>query len=276
MMKYQVSLSIAQQKVRLYLSSSRVSHMPKILELQEISKNFGGIQALYRISLSLNEGEVVGLIGPNGAGKTTLFNTICGTRPSEGSIFFKGEDITGLKSFQICRKGIARTFQLTRPFLEYSAQDNVAFALLFARNRNGVGGLREAREAAIDILRMVNLEHKAGNRAEGFGFGERRRLELARAVATGPQLLMMDEVMSGLSVSEGRDMLAIVNRLRSGGNLTIFVIEHIMKMISSLCERVIVLNYGKKLTEGPPSEVLRNKEVIAAYLGGEDAGNQGP
>lgn len=243
--------------------------MGNLLEVREITKNFGGIQALGQVSVSLDEGEVVGLIGPNGAGKTTLFNVIHGTKPNAGRIIFKGEDITGLRPFEICHRGIARTFQLTRPFSEFSAQDNVAFALLFGGGENKIGGLSQAREAAIDILRLVKMEHKAGTLVKQFGFAERRRLELGRALATGPELLLMDEVMSGLTVSESKEMLEIVERLRYERRLTIFVIEHIMKMISAISDRVIVLNYGRKLAEGPPSKVLRNKEVISAYLGEE-------
>jgi branched-chain amino acid transport system ATP-binding protein len=214
---------------------------------------------------------VLGLIGPNGAGKTTLFNVIYGLKPTAGRILFKGEDITGLKSHAICHRGIARTFQLTRPFLELSVQDNVASAVLFGCNPKGIAGLSEAREEALSILGRVKLDERRETLAKDLLFAERRRLELARALATGPELLLLDEVMAGLTVGEAQEMLDILNRLRQALSLTLLVIEHVMKVVMAACDRIVVLNYGSKLAEGTPAEVAGHKAVIEAYLGVEGA-----
>jgi branched-chain amino acid transport system ATP-binding protein len=242
-----------------------------LLEALEVSKSFGGVQALDRVSLSLGQGEVLGLIGPNGAGKTTLFNVIYGLRPEAGRVVFKGEEITGLKSHQICKRGIARTFQLTRPFLELSVQDNVASAVLFGRNHKKVATLGAARTEALDILARVKLDRRTETPARDLLFAERRRLELARALATGPELLLLDEVMAGLTVGEAREMVEILGRLRRELALTLLVIEHVMKVVMAICDRVVVLNYGSKLAEGAPQEVASHKAVIEAYLGAEHA-----
>jgi branched-chain amino acid transport system ATP-binding protein len=245
--------------------------MTSLLEAQEISKNFGGVQALDRISISVNRGEVLGLIGPNGAGKTTLFNVIYGLKPTAGRILFKGEEITGLKPHDICHRGIARTFQLTRPFLELPVQDNVASAVLFGRNHKGIASLGEARREALDILDRVKLDQRKETLAKDLLFAERRRLELARALATGPELLLLDEVMAGLTVGEAQEMLDILNGLRQEFALTLLVIEHVMKVVMAICDRIVVLNYGSKLAEGTPEEVVGHKAVIDAYLGVESA-----
>ena len=245
--------------------------MGPLLEAQGISKNFGGVQALDRIDISVKSGDVVGLIGPNGAGKTTLFNVISGLKPTAGRVLFKGEDITGLPPHQICRRGIARTFQLTRPFVELSVQDNVAAAVLFGRNHRKVSTLGEARKRADVILGWVKLDERKEATAKGLLFSERRRLELARALATGPELLLLDEVMAGLTVAEVQEMVDILGTLRRELTLTLLVIEHVMKVVMTICDRIIVLNYGSKLAEGTPREVAGHTEVIAAYLGVESA-----
>ena len=245
--------------------------MTSLLEVQEISKTFGGVQALDRVSLSVNRGEVVGLIGPNGAGKTTVFNVISGLKPTAGRILFNGQDITGLNPHEICRRGIARTFQLTRPFPELSVEDNVASAVLFGRNHKGIASLSDARKEALGILGRVKLEHRIDTLAKDLLFAERRRLEVARALATGPDLLLLDEVMAGLTVGEAQDMVGILDRLRREFGLTLLVIEHVMKVVMAICGRIIVLNYGSKLAEGAPEEVVAHKDVISAYLGEESA-----
>jgi branched-chain amino acid transport system ATP-binding protein len=242
-----------------------------LLEGRAISKSFGGVRALDRIDVSINPGEVVGVIGPNGAGKTTLFNVICGLRPTSGRVLFSGEDITGLQPYQICRRGIARTFQLTRPFVELSVQDNVAAAVLFGRNHRKVTSLAEARSTANLILSWVKLDQRQVTPATGLLFSERRRLELARALATSPRLLLLDEVMAGLTAGEAREMVDILGRLRQDLGLTLLVIEHVMKVVMTLCDRIVVLNYGSKLTEGTPPEVVAHQEVVDAYLGVESA-----
>jgi branched-chain amino acid transport system ATP-binding protein len=245
--------------------------MEKTLEIERLSKSFGGLQALWDVTVSLNEGETVGLIGPNGAGKTTLFNIICGMKPDSGSISFKGEDITGLKANEICHKGIARTFQLIRPFAELSVLDNISCALLFGRRKKSLTGLSEAREMAAGILKKVQLDHRINTPAKELVFAEGRRMEMARALATGPELLLLDEVMAGLSSPEAKEMLEIMASLKQQYALTILMIEHTMKLVTAMCDRIVVLNFGQKLAEGPSREVLQNQEVIKAYLGDEDA-----
>jgi branched-chain amino acid transport system ATP-binding protein len=245
--------------------------VPPLLEAQGISKRFGGVLALGRVDFSIDRGEVVGLIGPNGAGKTTLFNVICGLRPTAGRIRFKGEEITGLAPHQICHRGIARTFQLTRPFLELSVQDNVAAAVLFGRRQGKISRLGDARDAADRILSSVKLDHRKTTVAGSLLFSERRRLEVARALATGPELLLLDEVMAGLTVGEAQDMVGLLMKLKRELGLTLLVIEHVMKVVMTMCDRVVVLNYGSKLADGVPREIARHPAVIDAYLGVESA-----
>jgi len=245
--------------------------MEKALEIQSITKSFGGLVALWEITVSLVQGETTGLIGPNGAGKTTLFNIICGMRPDSGKVFFKNEDITGSKPNVICHRGIARTFQLIRPFANLSVLDNVTCALLFGRLKKEVASLSEARDRAAHILKRVKLDHRANTLAKELVFAERRRMELARALGTGPSLLLLDEVMAGLSSPESKEMLDIMESLKQEHGLTIFMIEHTMKLITALCDRLVVLNFGQKLIEGPSREVLQNTEVIKAYLGEDGA-----
>jgi branched-chain amino acid transport system ATP-binding protein len=245
--------------------------MSEILQIQDITKTFGGLSALTRVSVSIHEGESVGLIGPNGAGKTTLFNVISGMKPNSGRIIFRGKDITGLKSHEICHRGIARTFQLVRPFLELSTLDNVTCALIFGRRKNEKTALEEIREEAANILKLVKLDHRTRHLAKELVFAERRRLELARALATGPDLILLDEAMAGLSAPEATQILDIVAKLKSDYHLTFFLVEHVLRLITAICNRIIVLNFGERLAEGPPKEVLQRPEVITAYLGGKHA-----
>jgi len=242
-----------------------------LLEARAISRSFGGVQALDRIELSVNGGEVLGLIGPNGAGKTTLFNVICGLRPTAGRVLFKGEDITGLPPHQICRRGIARTFQLTRPFAELSVRDNIAAAVLFGRNPRRVSGLDEARRAADLVLSSVKLDRRKEARAGELLFSERRRLELARALATSPELLLLDEVMAGLTPIEAQQAVAVIRRIRERG-VTVLLIDHVMSGVRDLADRVAVLNFGRKIAEGTFEEVAHDPGVIEAYLGEEEGG----
>jgi branched-chain amino acid transport system ATP-binding protein len=242
-----------------------------LLEVQRVSKSFGGVLALDGIDFSIDRAEVVGLIGPNGAGKTTLFNVICGLPPTAGRVRFKGEDITGLPPHRICRRGIARTFQLTRPFVELSVRDNVAAAVLFGRTRGTVSSLGDARHEADRILSGVKLDHRTQTLARDLLFSERRRLEVARALATGGELLLLDEVMAGLTVGEAQDMVALLVKLKRELALTLLVIEHVMKVVMTMCDRVVVLNYGSKLADGVPPAVAAHPAVIDAYLGVESA-----
>jgi branched-chain amino acid transport system ATP-binding protein len=242
-----------------------------VLEVQNVSKRFGGVRALDGIDFTVGRGEVVGLIGPNGAGKTTLFNVVCGLPPSSGGVRFDGEDITGWPPHRICRRGIARTFQLTRPFVELSVRDNVAAAVLFGRAGAQISGLHEARREADRILGAVRLEHRASVAARDLLFSERRRLELARALGTGPELLLLDEVMAGLTVAEAEEMVGLISTLKHELELTLLVIEHVMKVVMTMCDRVVVLNYGSKLAEGIPAAVAVHPAVIDAYLGVDGA-----
>jgi branched-chain amino acid transport system ATP-binding protein len=242
-----------------------------LLEVDGVSKRFGGVRALDGIDFTVGQGEVVGLIGPNGAGKTTLFNVVCGLPPTTGRVRFDGDDITGWSPHRICRRGIARTFQLTRPFVELSVRDNVAAAVLFGRAGDQISGLSEARREADRILGAVRLEHRAATAAKDLLFSERRRLELARALGTAPELLLLDEVMAGLTVAEAGEMVGLISTLRHELELTLLVIEHVMKVVMTMCDRVIVLNYGSKLAEGVPGAVAAHPAVIDAYLGVDSA-----
>ncbi|MCL5960971.1 MAG: ABC transporter ATP-binding protein [Chloroflexi bacterium] len=237
------------------------------LQGSDIVKNFGGVRALNAVSFHVGKGEIVALIGPNGAGKTTLLNTICGLKPDSGTLHFDGKSIVGLRSDQICTMGIARTFQFTRPFVNLSAMDNVASGWFFGRGGRSAGGLREAREEGRRILQLLGLQHRAQTLARDLLLAERRRLDMARALATAPDLLLLDEVMAGLNPTEVQDMMRVVDTIRKDWGVTILMVEHIMKAVMGLSDRVIVLNYGSKIAEGPPEEVARNEEVITAYLG---------
>jgi branched-chain amino acid transport system ATP-binding protein len=242
-----------------------------MLEVENVSKRFGGVRALDGIDFTVGQGEVVGLIGPNGAGKTTLFNVVCGLPPTAGRVRFDGDDITGWSPHRICRRGIARTFQLTRPFVELSVRDNVAAAVLFGRAGDQISGLPGARREADRILGAVRLEHRAATAAKDLLFSERRRLELARALGTGPELLLLDEVMAGLTVAEAEEMVGLISTLKHELELTLLVIEHVMKVVMTMCDRVVVLNYGSKLAEGAPAAVAVHPAVIDAYLGVDGA-----
>jgi len=245
--------------------------MKNSLELCNITKKFGGLTALEDVTFSLQEGETLGLLGPNGAGKTTLFNLICGMKPSSGTIHLKKKEITGLKPNEICQLGIARTFQLIRVFTDLSVLDNVACAILFGRNKKSGGNLMSARMRAIDFLKLLKLDQNAQKLAKDLSFAERRRLEIARALATGPEILLLDEVMAGLTSNEAGAMLDMMDRIKAESKVTILMIEHTMRMITAMCDRIVVINFGMKIAEGPPSQVLKEPEVIKAYLGEEDA-----
>ncbi len=233
-----------------------------ILEIAQVYKLFGGLAANSDVSFSMQEGMIMGLIGPNGAGKTTLFNCITGYYPpTRGEILFQGRRMNGLQPDQVCKLGMARTWQKVRPLAKMTVLDNVMVGALARTN-----SLRVAREEALRQLHVVGLEHKDGFLAGGLPIGERKKLEVARVLATGPVLLLLDEVMGGLNTAESEEIIQLILELKKTG-LTQMVIEHDMKAIMRISDRIVVLNSGEKLAEGLPAEIVSNKEVITAYLG---------
>jgi branched-chain amino acid transport system ATP-binding protein len=236
--------------------------MAPILDIQHVSKFFGGLAANSDVSFSMEEGTIMGLIGPNGAGKTTLFNCITGYYPpSRGEVRFRGERMNGLSPDRVCMLGMARTWQKVRPLAKMTVLDNVMVGAL-ARTRS----LKVAEQAALEQLQVVRLEHKASALAGGLPIGERKKLEVARVLATKPTLLLLDEVMGGLNPAESEEIIQLILDLRKRG-LTQMVIEHDMKAIMRISDRIVVLNSGEKLAEGLPQEIVSNKDVVTAYLG---------
>jgi branched-chain amino acid transport system ATP-binding protein len=236
-----------------------------LLEIKALSKSFGGLMALFNLDFEVDEKEIVGLIGPNGSGKTTLFNAIMGSfRCDQGSILFRSQDITGLKPYQVCEKGIARTFQLTKPFNRMSCLENVMVGRSFGKNP--ACGIKEARREAGDILKFVGLEGKQQVPASALNLIERRRLELARALATRPQLLLLDEIMGGLNPTEIKMAVGLIRQINRSG-VTVVIVEHVVKALLGISERVVVLDAGEKIAEGPPKEIVQNQDVIKAYFG---------
>ena len=235
-----------------------------ILELQRVSKAFGGIQALKQVSFALQEGQIVALIGPNGAGKTTLVNVITGAqRASAGSIVFRGKDVTRQHPFQAARRGLARTFQIVQPFPRMSVLENVAAGALFARAH---AGMSAAIDAAREELEFTGLSAYADRPASALTLAGRKRLELAKSLAMRPRMLMLDEVNAGLNSSEIDGALALIRKIAQRG-ITILIIEHVMKVIFSLAERVLVLHHGELIADGSPGEIAGQQRVIEAYLG---------
>jgi branched-chain amino acid transport system ATP-binding protein len=236
----------------------------KILELTKVRKSFGGIKAVEEFSLSVEEGEILGLIGPNGAGKSTLFNCIAGVfPPTSGEIVFRGEKINNQKPWDLCHKGLARTFQIVKPFATRSVLYNVMVGAFATTDKRA-----EAERRALEVLDYLQMEGLKNMRAGNLTIADRKRLEIAKALATRPKLLLLDEVMAGLRPTEVDEMVAIIQRLREAG-MTIFVIEHIMRAIMALSDRIAVLHFGTKIAEGPPHEVAHDERVVKAYLGDE-------
>ena len=239
--------------------------MSALLSVNGITKRFRGLVAVDALSFAVPEGEVFAVIGPNGAGKTTLFNMIAGVFvPNSGTITFAGERIGGLSSDQICRRGIGRTFQIVKPFPALSVEDNVIVGALLRRRH--VAG---ARAHAHEVLRRLDLYDKRAQRASALTLPDRKRLEVARALATGPKLLLLDEVMAGLRPTETDRMVAILKELNRETGLTILLIEHVMRAVMALATRILVMHHGAAIAEGAPGEVVRDRAVIDSYLGVE-------
>lgn len=237
-----------------------------LLQVKGVSRRFGGVRALNDISFDMQAGEIVGLMGANGAGKTTLFSLIAGNvAPSAGEIWFDNNRIDGLAPHQVNRLGIARTFQIVRPFANMTVLENIAVGALYGRGRTM--SQHRARERCMQILEEVGLADRSDMLASALTLAGRKRLEVARALATEPRLLLLDEVLAGLNATEARDALDLLRRLRASRSLSIVVIEHVMKALMQLSERIIVLHDGQKVMEGVPAEVANDPRVIKAYLG---------
>jgi len=240
--------------------------MATILECKQVSKHFGGLAAVNKVDLQVEEGEILGLIGPNGAGKTTLFRVIAGVyAPTSGHIFFRGHDITGRKAHDVCRMGITSTHQLVRPFPELTVLENVMVGAYFGRGWAS-GMVKDARQEAMAAIEFVGLAGKADTLAKNLTLPDRKRLEMARAIATRPEVLLLDEVVAGLNPTETLQTMELIREIRKRGT-TIIMVEHVMKAVMGVSDRIIVLNYGQKIAEGLPQEIANNQQVIEAYLG---------
>ncbi len=240
--------------------------MSALITVDNISKRFRGLVAVDRLSFEVAQGSMFAVIGPNGAGKTTVFNMIAGVfAPDNGSITFAGERIDGLPLDRVCRRGVGRTFQIVRPFPALTVEDNVIVGALLHRSH-----VKDAQAHTREILRRLDLYDKRGQRASALTLPDRKRLEVARALATDPRLLLLDEVMAGLRPTETDRMVAILKELNRETGLTILLIEHVMRAVMALASRILVLHHGAAIAEGEPSAVVRDPAVIHSYLGAED------
>jgi branched-chain amino acid transport system ATP-binding protein len=235
-----------------------------ILEAKDLIKDFRGLRAVNDVTFSIEENEIFGMIGPNGSGKSTIFNMIGGLHlPTQGNVHFRGEDITGLHPHAICERGVGRTFQITKPFLKLTVLENVIIGAL-----NRTNSVPVAEERAVEVLIQMDLDKLIDVQGRNLTVPQRKRLELARALATGPKLVLLDEVMAGLNPVEVNEMIAVLRNVAESG-ITIFLVEHIMHAIMSISQRVMVLHHGQMIAIGRPGEIARNEKVIEAYLGEE-------
>jgi branched-chain amino acid transport system ATP-binding protein len=234
-----------------------------VLVVERVTKRFGALVAIHDVSFGVGRGEIVGIIGPNGAGKSTLIDVVSGfAPPSAGTVRFDGRPITGLRPSAICRRGLARTFQLAQTFGSFTVFDTVLVAAL------GRLPARAAREGTERILEVTGLAAKSSAASADLTVADQKLLEVAKVLATGPRLVFLDEVMAGLNATESAPVVALIRRLRAEG-ITFVMVEHIMRIVMSLCDRIIVLNFGEKIAEGPPAEIARDRRVIDSYLGEE-------
>jgi branched-chain amino acid transport system ATP-binding protein len=235
-----------------------------LLEVSNLSKHFGGLQVLQDISFTLNEGEILGLIGPNGAGKSTMFNVITGVyRPNGGAILFQGKSLVGLKPHQVCRRGVARTFQLVRICSTMTVLENVLVGAIYGRS----GGRKKALDEALECLELLNLSEVKDTISAHLTYSDRRLIEIARAIAARPGLALLDEPLAGLNPAETEKIMDVIQNIRKTRGISIIWIEHKMDAVFNLCDRIVVLDYGKKIAEGESKEIATNKKVVEAYLG---------
>jgi len=235
-----------------------------LFETRRLTKAFGGLIAVNDLTFQVEEGEIYGLIGPNGSGKTTVFNLITGFHPiTSGTVLFKGKELNGFPTWKVCKEGIGRTFQIVKPLRRMTVLENVMTSA-FCRTSNTV----RARDKALEVLHFCEMDTKLDLSAKGLTIGDRKRMEIARALATEPKLLLLDETMAGLTPQEQAEGVELIRKVRDTGT-TIIIVEHIMQVIMRLCDRILCINYGQEIAKGTPAEVANNRDVIEAYLGKE-------